>query len=243
MGKGHRLSHGGMPTLALLAGGLATRLRPLTEKIPKAMIEIANEPFIAHQLRLLRRQSVARVVICAGFLGERIAAYVGDGGRFGIAVEYSYDGPKLLGTGGALLKALPRLGDAFLVMNGDSYLDTPFASIVARFRSTGTLGLMTVFRNEGLWDRSNVEFEDGRIRRYDKVSSTATMRHIDYGLGMLSARAFEAKRQGEPFDLADLYGELLARGELAGYEVHERFYEIGSASGIAETNRYLRSRG
>jgi len=148
-----------MPPLALLAGGLATRLRPLTATIPKALVEVAGEPFIAHQLRLLRREGVSRVVMCTGYRGEQIAEYVGDGGRFGLTVEYSQDGDRLLGTGGALKKALPLLGAEFLVMYGDSYLDIPFAPVVAAFRASHAKGLMVVYRNEGRYDKSNVIFD------------------------------------------------------------------------------------
>ena len=230
-----------MPTLAILAGGLATRLRPLTEKIPKSMIEVAGEPFVARQLRLLRREKVERVVICAGYLGEMIAEYVGDGSRFGLSIDFSYDGEGLLGTGGAIQKALPLLGQEFLVLYGDSYLDTSFAPIVARFRITGKLGLMTVFRNEGCWDTSNVDFADGVIRCYNKHASTLDMKYIDYGMGAFKAQAFQRVPNGAPFDLAELYNELVERNELAGYEVQERFYEIGSRRGIEELETYLRS--
>src|SRR5947208_5467977 len=138
-----------MPPLALLAGGLATRLGDLTKQVPKAMLEVAGEPFIAHQLRLLRRERVPRVVICAGYLAEQIQAYVGNGSRFGISVTYKLDGPKLLGTGGALRAALDQLGSEFLVMYGDSWLDIPYAPVVEAFRSSGQRALMTVFRNQG----------------------------------------------------------------------------------------------
>src|SRR3954463_8592839 len=157
-----------MPSLALLAGGLATRLGDLTKQMPKALLEVGGEPFIAHQLRLLRRERIARVVICAGYLAEQIQAYVGDGSRFGIRVTYSLDGPTLLGTGGALRAALDQLGSEFVVMYGDSWLDIPYAPCVDAFRARGQPALMTVFRNDGQWDTSNVWFEDGRIRLYDK---------------------------------------------------------------------------
>src|SRR5438270_5295363 len=138
-----------MPPVALLAGGLATRLRPLTEQVPKAMLEVAGEPFIAHQLRLLRRENITRVVICGGYLAERISAYVGDGHQFGISAKYKIDGPRLLGTGGALRAALGELGDEFMVMYGDSWLDIAYAPVVETFRASGQPALMTVFRNEG----------------------------------------------------------------------------------------------
>jgi len=229
-----------MPPLALLAGGLATRLRPLTEQVPKAMLEVAGEPFIAHQLRLMRRERISRVVICAGYLAEQIEAYVGDGGRFGLSVSYRIDGPRLLGTGGALRAALDRLGDEFLVMYGDSWLDTSYAPVVEAFRASGQPALMTVFRNEGQWDTSNVWFENGRVRLYDKRERLPQMHHIDWGLGMIRAEALATRPANEPFDLAEIYSDLSRAGRLAGYEVTTRFYEIGSAEGLRETDAQLR---
>jgi NDP-sugar pyrophosphorylase family protein len=231
-----------MPVVAVLAGGLATRLRPLTGKVPKAMLEVAGEPFIAHQLRLLRRERVTRVVLCVGYLADQIKAYVGDGSRFGLRVDYKADGAKPLGTGGALRAALDRLGPEFLVMYGDSWLDISYAPVVEAFRSTTAPALMTVFRNDGQWDRSNVWFEDGRIRRYDKREQLPQMRHIDWGLGAMRAEVLAARPADQPFDLADAYSDLSRAGELAGYEVTTRFYEIGSAEGLRETDALLRSR-
>jgi NDP-sugar pyrophosphorylase family protein len=229
------------PTLALLAGGLATRLGPLTRDRPKSLIEVAGEPFIAHQLRLLAREGVTRVTLCLGYLADQIADVVGDGARFGCQVTYAFDGETPLGTGGALRRALPQLGARFFVMYGDSYLPIAFRPVWEAFPPSGALGLMTVFRNEGRWDSSNVEFSDGVIRRYDKVNKTDAMRHIDYGLGILSAEAVAAMPEGRAWDLADLYGDLARRGQLAAYEVASRFYEIGSTAGIAETDAHLRA--
>jgi NDP-sugar pyrophosphorylase family protein len=229
-----------MPTLALLAGGLATRLRPITETIPKSMVEVAGEPFIAHQLRLLAREGVSDVVICTGYLGEQIEAYVGDGSGFACHVRYSTDGDKPLGTGGALRRALPLLGERFLVMYGDSYLNTRFRSVYEVFCSRALAALMTVFRNEDRWDSSNVEFADGIVRRYDKLNRTPAMHYIDYGLGVLDAGVVRACPEGTAFDLAELYGGLAGRGMLAGYEIRERFYEIGSPAGLAETDAFIR---
>lgn len=229
-----------LPPVALLAGGLATRLRPITERIPKALIEVAGEPFIAHQLRLLVRQGVRDIVVCAGYLGDRIEAFVQDGARFGCSVRYSWDGPTLLGTGGALRAALPLLPRQFFVLYGDSYLPTPLHPIWQAFRASRLPALMTVFRNEGRWDTSNVEYSDGKIRRYDKVNRTAQMRYIDYGLGVLDAAAVGARPAGQNWDLAELYRELAGEQQLAGYEVAERFYEIGSHGGILETEAFIR---
>ena len=229
-----------LPPLALLTGGLATRLRPHTLRVPKAMIEVAGVPFIAHQLRLLRREGVARVVLCVGYLGEQIEAFVKDGSQFGVAVDYCYDGASLLGTGGALRKALPLLGPEFLVMYGDSWLDTSFAPIVAAFRESGKLALMTVFRNAGQWDVSNIWYERGAIRRYDKRERVPQMQHIDWGLSVVDAALLARQPADTAFDLAAVFSDLARRDELAGYEIATRFYEIGSVEGWRETDALLR---
>jgi len=228
--------------VAILAGGLATRLGPVTAGRPKALVEVAGRPFLAHQLELLRERGVRRVVLCLGHLGEQVAAFAGDGRAFGLEVVCSHDGERLLGTGGALRRALPLLGDRFLVLYGDSYLDCDYQAVAARFLASGRTGLMTVFRNAGRWDESNVAFRDGAIQRYAKGLRDPSMEHIDYGLGALRAEALDAYPAGEPLDLARVYQDLLAHGELAGFEVGQRFYEIGSAQGLEETGRYLLER-
>lgn len=232
-----------MLPVAILAGGLATRLRPLTEKIPKALVDVNGEPFIAHQLRLLQSRGVTRVVICAGYLGEMIQQVVGDGAHWGVRADFSFDGAQLRGTAGALRHALPLLGDAFFVLYGDSYLPCEYHTVQTAFEQSGKLALMTVFQNEAQWDKSNVQFADGRILVYDKHNTTPAMRHIDYGLGVFRATAFAHVPSEHPYDLAKLYRELLARDELAGWEIAERFYEIGSLEGLTETRQYLAQRG
>jgi NDP-sugar pyrophosphorylase family protein len=226
--------------VAILAGGLATRLRPITEKIPKALVSVAGEPFLAHQLRLLHAKGVRRAVLCVGYLGEMIEHDFGDGAAYGVELRYSFDGPKLLGTGGALRLALPLLGEEFFVLYGDSYLPIDYAAVYETFRTSGKPGLMTVFRNEGAWDTSNVHFADGRIVRYDKREKTPEMRHIDYGLGVFRASVFAQQPAAEVIDLADVQRELVAKDALAGHEVFQRFYEVGSHAGLAELETLLR---
>jgi MurNAc alpha-1-phosphate uridylyltransferase len=230
-----------MLPVAILAGGLATRLRPLTETMPKALVDVNGEPFIHHQLCLLHANGIERVVICAGYLGEMIQEATGNGERFGLRVEFSLDGGQLLGTAGAVKKALPLLGEAFFVLYGDSYLPIDYRPVQAVFEQSGQLALMTLFRNEGRWDRSNVEFVNGRIVAYDKYSKTPRMYHLDYGLGVFQQSAFDIVPRGQSYDLAKLYQHLLQRGELAAYEVSQRFYEVGSFEGLQETRRYLAS--
>jgi len=226
--------------VAILAGGLAKRLRPITETIPKALVSVAGEPFLAHQLRLLHSQGLRRIIICAGYLGEMIEAEIGEGTSFGLQIDYSFDGPHLLGTGGALKKALPLLGRHFLIFYGDSYLPIDYRKATLAFAEGGKMGLMTVYRNQGRWDASNVQFEAGQILRYDKEQRIPEMHHIDYGLGLLQAEALASGPDNQPFDLADVYRRLLSENQLAGYEVEERFYEIGSPEGLTELDAFLR---
>jgi N-acetyl-alpha-D-muramate 1-phosphate uridylyltransferase len=226
--------------VAILCGGLATRLRPLTETVPKALIELNGEPFLAHQLRLLASRGIGRAVLCAGYRGEMIRDYVGDGARFGLDAEVLFDGPALLGTAGAVRRALPLLGENFFVLYGDSYLPCDYAAVAGTFLHSGKCGLMTVFRNEGQFDASNVEYSDGHILRYDKKQVTPEMKHIDYGLGVFRAEAFVTLPEGDPCDLAAVYQALLRAGDLAAREIFERFYEIGSLHGLQETAEYLR---
>lgn len=230
--------------VALLAGGLATRLRPITEKVPKVLVPVAGRPFLAHQLELLRSQGIQRVVLCLGHLGEMVVREFGDGSAHGIRLDYSFDGPTLLGTGGALKRALPRLGERFFTLYGDSYLTEPLAPVADFFDRCDQPGLMTVYRNEGLYDTSNVVFVDQRIQVYDKKRRLPEMRHIDYGLGLFRASVFDEWPADQAFDLADVMTRLVSRGRMAGWEVRERFYEIGSPAGLAELNaRLARSAG
>jgi NDP-sugar pyrophosphorylase family protein len=225
--------------VAILAGGLATRLRPITEKIPKSLIPIAGRPFLAHQLELLRSRGIRRAVLCVGYLGEMIRRDFGGREAFGVKLDYSFDGEKLLGTGGAIKRALPLLGDEFFVLYGDSYLPVEYAPIAEFFQRSGKLGCMTVYRNEGKYDTSNVVFADGEINVYDKKAKLPEMRHIDYGLSLFKAAAFDSYPAGQPFDLAEVMGKLVQEKQLAGYQVRERFHEIGSPAGLAELETLL----
>lgn len=231
-----------MPPVVLLAGGRATRLGAAALHVPKSMVEVAGEPFVAHQLRLVAAEGVRDVVLCCGHLAGQIADFVGDGGRFGCRVRYSMDGAVALGTGGAIIKALPLLGPCFWVMYGDSYLTVEFRAVLEAFEASGKAALMTVFRNEGRWDASNVEFADGRVMRYDKRARVGELRYIDYGLGLFHSEAFDGWGVAGAFDLSLAQQDLIARGEMAGFEVAERFYEIGSPAGLRETDAFLRGR-
>jgi NDP-sugar pyrophosphorylase family protein len=227
--------------VAVLAGGMATRLKPITEKIPKLLVEVAGQPFFSHQLRLLKAAGLTRIVLCVGYLGEQVVGRYGDGAEWGVHIDYSFDGPRLLGTGGALIRALPKLGEAFYVLYGDSYLPIDYLGVGRAFIKSGKLGLMTVYENAGRFDASNAWFEAGAIRAYDKKEKLPAMRHIDYGLGLFRRAAFDGFPRDEPVDLAEVQKALLARGELAGLEMTQRFYEMGSPAGLEELDLYLRN--
>jgi NDP-sugar pyrophosphorylase family protein len=228
--------------VAILAGGLATRLRPITEKIPKSLISVAGKPFLAHQLELLHSRGIRHAVLCVGYLGEMIRREFGGGEKFGVKLDYSFDGEKLLGTGGAIKRALPLLGEEFFVLYGDSYLPVEYAPVADFFRHSRKLGCMTVYRNEGKYDASNVVIHGGKIAVYDKQKRLPEMKHIDYGLSLFKQAAFDSYPAGQPFDLAEVMGKLVQERQLAGYEVRERFYEIGSPAGLAELETLLQSK-
>ena len=228
-----------MFSVAILSGGLATRLRPISEKTPKSLIEVAGKPFIFHQLDYLSKQKITSVTICVGYLGELIQEAVGDGAKWGMDVSYSFDGSQLLGTGGAIKNALPLLGENFFVLYGDSYLPINFEGVQSAYVESGKKALMTVMKNQNRWDKSNVEFDAGRIIEYNKSVIRSQMHYIDYGLGLLQSDVFQAYPYEQPFDLSKVYNELSLSKELAGYEVFERFYEIGSHNGILDAHAYL----
>jgi MurNAc alpha-1-phosphate uridylyltransferase len=228
-----------MLPVAILAGGLATRLRPITETIPKALVDVAGKPFIVRQLNYLREQGISHVVLCVGYLGDMVREVVCSGESFGLNVSYSEDGPKLLGTGGALVKAIPLLGDVFFVLYGDSFLPVNFSVAQKAYEGSGQPALMTVLKNQNQWDKSNVLFVDGQLFEYNKRAPRAEMAYIDYGLGVVSATVLKERPIDQSFDLADVYQDLSLQGQLAGLEVHERFYEIGSHTGLKETENYF----
>lgn len=236
------------PAIAVLAGGLATRLGALTQAKPKALIEIAGQPFLRWQLEMFAARGLRDVVLCVGHYAEQIEAWVANHPIPGLTVRFSHDGETALGTGGALRRALPLLGSPFLVTYGDSYLRCDYLDVFRSFVTARSgspdvapLGLMTVFENQGRYDASNIEFRNGQIVRYDKHLESPDLHHIDYGLGVLTAEAFDSFAQKPSFDLAQVYQTLLAAKRLAAYEVRERFYEAGSRSGIDELAEFLKT--
>jgi NDP-sugar pyrophosphorylase family protein len=227
-----------LPTVCILAGGRGRRLGPRVNDVPKPLLEVGGEPFLLHQLRLLARHGAARVVLCVGYLGERIRDRIGSR-RFGLRIEYSFDAPGLDGTLGAIRRAQHLLGDRFLVLYGDTYLRLDYRAAADEWLRSGCLGLMVVLRNDRKWDESNTVYADGRVIEHDKLTRTSQMRWIDYGLGGLNAEALDQVDVSER-DLASLYKRLAELGELCGYEARERFYEIGRPESLAEADAFLR---
>lgn len=234
---------------AILAGGLGMRMRPATRLLPKAMVDVGGRPFVDLQLELLAKRGVTTVVFCLGYRGDAIREYVGRGERWGISCTFVDEGSELRGTAGALRLAIDRgaLEEAFLVLYGDSYLLADFRSVWGKFLASGKPALMTVFRNQGRWDQSNVIFEKGAIKLYDKFAPPdlrKQMEYIDYGLSAFTSGCIETEvGSGAKADLADVFKRLSERGELAGAEVSSRFYEVGSPSGLEELKRFIAEAG
>ena len=225
----------------ILAGGLGTRMWPEARTIPKTLLPVAGKPFAAWQLSWLARSGIDSVVYCVGYLGGQVRGHVHDGAAWGLAVRYVDEGDQLRGTAGALRLAHDEgaLADDFLVLYGDSWLQIDPAAVLRAARGRREPALMTVYRNEGRWDTSNVLFDGSRVVRYDKRHPTPDMKFIDYGLGVLSSALFDVVQEGV-FDLSDLYASLAGVGRLAGFEETQRFYEIGTPSGLAEADSHLR---
>jgi NDP-sugar pyrophosphorylase family protein len=229
-----------LPTLAILAGGLATRLRPITEAIPKSLVEVAGEPFLAHQLRLAHRQGFRRVVLLVGHLGEQIESFAGNGSAFGLSIVYARDGEVRRGTGGAMRAAWECFDKYVVVIYGDSYLDIEIAPVWRAYRFAGAEAMMTVLHNRDQWDPSNVRFDGKMVLSHDKASvGQPGVEWIDFGLSIFRVDTIARWPEPDPFDLSSVTKMLAQRGQLAGYAVTQRFYEIGKPEGLVETSRRL----
>jgi NDP-sugar pyrophosphorylase family protein len=226
----------------ILAGGLGTRLGERARELPKALMPIAGKPFLAWQMQALARSGFSEVVLCIAHLGAQIRDFLGDGAAFGVTVAYSEDGPERLGTGGALRRALPLLAASFLVTYGDSYLPFDYAAPLRDLEAhPQALGTMSVFENDGAWDKSNTEVRGDAVVRYEKGGSDAALRFIDYGAIALR-RAVLAERPADVrFGLDQVQAELARAGKLRAYTASERFYEIGSERGIRDLEAKLAS--
>jgi N-acetyl-alpha-D-muramate 1-phosphate uridylyltransferase len=226
--------------VVILAGGLATRLRPLTNSLPKSLINIEGKPFIEYQLNMLKQQGVTEIILCVGYLGEQIESAVRDGDKFGLRIKYSYENNHLLGTAGALKNGQSILEEQFFVMYGDSFLFLDFASILAYFNRFNKLGLMTVFKNQDRFDKSNIILKENLVKVYDKKHKFEGMNYIDYGALLLKRKCLDLVPENQAYSLEELLAPLVNQNQIMAYEVKQRFYEIGSLTGISEFKQYIK---
>jgi NDP-sugar pyrophosphorylase family protein len=228
--------------IVVLAGGPGTRLRPLTEEMPKSMIPVKDKPFLQYQIELFKRNGIRDIVLCAGYLAEKIMDCFGDGSKFGVKIRYSVEADALLGTAGALKRAESLLNEVFFLTYGDAYLMLDYADIMTYFKRSDKLGLMVVYKNLNRFDKSNVVVEDGYVKVYDKRRQTPDMVYIDYGVSVLRKGSLALIPPNVVMDLQEFYRTLIERMELLAYETYSRFYEIGSFRGLKEF-RQLSSEG
>jgi NDP-sugar pyrophosphorylase family protein len=230
--------------MVILAGGLGTRLRPLTHDLPKVLVPVDGKPFLHHQIELLKEHGIRDIVLCVGHLGDQIRAYFGEGDRLGVRIRYSEERGTLLGTAGALKNAELLLEEDFFLLYGDSYLPVDYREVMLYFRRLPPrqgLGLMVVYHNANRYERSNVIVRDGRVAVYDKEGRTPGMEYINYGLSVLRKEALGLVPAGRPFSQEELYRLLIERGELLAWEAKHRFYEIGSRQGLADFRKLVAS--
>lgn len=225
--------------IAILAGGLATRLQPLTEKIPKSMIMINGKPFLQYQLEFLKKEGITDIVLCVGYLSEQIETYFGDGKRFGVNIKYNRERGRLLGTAGALKNAERLLEDVFFVMYGDSYLLLNFKEVMSYYKRFNKSALMVVYKNYDKYDKSNVVVEDGLVKKYDKKHKTKDMIYIDYGVSILRKEVLNMISENQVYSLEDLFPALIKQNEMLAFETQARFYEIGSRRGLEDFKKYV----
>lgn len=227
--------------IVILAGGLGTRLKHLTGKIPKAMVPIGEKPFLELQISLLKKHGISDFVLCVGHLGEKIKAYFGNGEKFGIKIRYSEETEGLLGTAGAIKKASDLLDDVFFVTYGDAYLILDYQAAMRYFKKSKKLGLMVVYKNFDRYDKSNVVVDGSLIKIYSKEKKAPNMVYIDFGVSILRKKALDLVPEGKVVDLEELCQKLIRKKELLAFETNQRFYEIGSPEGLMEFERLISS--
>jgi NDP-sugar pyrophosphorylase family protein len=224
--------------VAILTGGLATRLGDLTRNQPKSMLKIRGKIFLEYQLEMLKRADIKDIVLCIGHMGEQIERQFGNGRNYGVNIRYSLE-DKLLGTAGALKKAEDLLNEVFFTMYGDSYLFLDFTEVIRYFQSQNKLALMTVYKNYDRYDRSNTVVEGSLVKNFSKKERTENMVYIEYGANILNKEAFRMIPENQFYSLDDLFPHLIEMDELLAFEVKERFYEIGSPQGVKEFEEYI----
>jgi len=223
----------------IFCGGLATRLRPLAEKIPKSMIEINGKPFLEYQIGILRKNDIKNILLCIGFLGEQIKEYFGDGKKFGVDIKYSEEKKKLLGTGGALKNAEPILKEKFFTMYGDSFLLLDFKDAHRYFDNLNKMGLMVVYKNYNRLDYSNIKVRGKYITNYYTDKNKRRLVYIDYGLSIFRKSVLDLIPSNKKESLNKIFIKLIKQKELLAYRTNQRFYEIGSRKGLEELNKLM----
>ncbi len=225
--------------VAILAGGLATRLGALTRNQPKSMVEVDGKPFLEYQLELLKGNAIKDVVLCIGHMGEQIEMHFGDGSRYGVNIKYSVE-DKLLGTAGALKRAEGLLDDVFFTLYGDSYLFLDFSLCMSYFRSQNKIALITVYKNCDPYDRSNTAIEGSLVKKFSKREKSEDMVYIEYGANIFRKEVLGLIPEDQCYSLDDLFPRLIEKQEVLAFEVNERFYEIGSPEGFKEFEDFVR---
>ena len=229
--------------VAVLVGGLGTRLGKLTEDVPKPLVPVRGRPFLEYEIELLKKNGIDDFVLCVGYLGEKVESHFGDGSRWGVKVRYSYDGPRPLGPAGALKAAEPLLGERFFVTYGDAYLRADYKAMMKALLDSGRMALMAVFENRNRYGNSDVEVAGDRVVRYDKSSKGEGMEWVNFGVTALRKPALSLVKKGQRCDEEEFYGQLIRRGQLGAFRVEERFYEIGTPSSLAEFERFISAEG
>jgi mannose-1-phosphate guanylyltransferase len=225
--------------VVILAGGLGTRMLPLTESTPKPMLPVAGRPFLQHQLELVSHHGLRRVLLLVGHLGEQIRDHFGDGQRFGCEIQYSFERTPL-GTGGALKLAESQLENEFIVLNGDTYLDLSYAQLSHRFLAEGREALIaaycgragepqvpadTVARNLGVDSSGNV----WAYRKKEPVGLT----HVDAGVIALRKSVLTRIPVGASCSLEErIYPQLIREGQMRAWITQEPFIDMGTSEGL-----------
>jgi len=224
--------------IVIIAGGLATRLQPITETIPKSMVLLKGKPFFEYQIELCKKNGVREIIFCGGHLWEQVNNYFGNGEKFGVKIIYSIENEKL-DTGGAVKNAFEHLDDEFFVMYGDSYLTLDWQKAYKFLKKSGAKGLMTTYENNWHPEPSNVLVGGGGyIKEYNKEKPGKEMRFIEYGINIFPKDIIK-KIPGKSFPISRYFDFLIKRGQLVSYPSKDRFFEVGCFEGIDGCLKYF----
>jgi len=223
--------------IAIICGGLATRLGSLATNIPKSMIDIDGKPFLEQQIEMLKKHNITDIVLCVGHLSDKIEDYFGNGDKFGVNIKYSQDGAKALGPIGAIKNAESLLDDVFFIMYGDSYLSVDFQKAYSFFKEHDKLGLMVVYKNNDKYDKSNLVIKDNMVVGYREKEAV----YIDYGTSILRKKALDLVPKNTMYSTGQFFSDLISKKELLAFEAEKRFYHIGNPDALEELRSFIRS--